>query len=562
MHMRILIIIAALISVVMGGYYFQWSWQADNYKTLIEKQITKINDGPEGTDVDFKITYEAIHVGGFPFAHEVVFSKPVLVSHFTKEGIGGLFSKQPIQENSSNSRTMDSTFTVNGDVRMGLNYLTSTASIGITGMLNGKDIIDEKSLSWVTKNDSSTSCIADFKSGATLGLIQTFVTGQPWTGEKFLRELDSLNCHSNELQIISANDQTPLMSNSAISFSFSDLLLNEGGTTSVHLVMDAPRVDIYDAYKLFYQRFESINSDDIVYLSPLEKYEVTGSQSFNIDLAITLRDPKNNVAKLDTDHISPPSENPEYVLIDVKDFNFKNKLINVSYPFYMEVEKINEMSKFAFRQKLKMKAEPEFDMAVAESLNDPQAQLELSAASIMTTNGQPDGQLNASIFSEFLPHFSGFGTFVSEIDMDGTFSTKDATNNGGITVRALNILTDHYGLKLEGSYEASKGEGVINVECITCDKLLADVVEYNNRVQRAILVVNPTYHPTLISTEIYESIVAFLNGLNTGKESGTVAFSVVSKGQGNVTIGNKPMMNVMMEAMQTFQPLLAPEPAP
>lgn len=553
--MRIVLILAVILAALTGGYFYQWQKQAEVLKALATSRIEALNAGPEAEGFEISLSYKDMNVGGFPFSHRITLVSPVLESNYSLAGIhslireGGEAAVAPGEK-----EPLVSTLSLDGDLSLSINYLSTSTDFIMNGGLTGEDTLMGDSLRWKMERAGPVTCSVDFRSSAMTPMFRTFVLGKPMEGEELLKHLDSLSCAAGEQRIIRQDDQQPLANLSASTFTVKDIIINgEGGENRLHFIADMPKMEAYDAYQGFYGSFGSGVRPSEYKLSPLKSFELVGAQSLAIDVLFRMQKP---------DGLSSPGQ-PKNILLDMKQFKMANKLWQFDYPLYLSVDDQSDGVNFVVRYHGKGKIEPAFDMAAQEALSgenfDPSLE---SSLAIAFPEAEPEEV--RSFISDLLPRASGFGNFSMDVDMEGSAATQGGlpSGAGGITVRALNFLSDVYSLKMQGSYEAGKNEGMLTIDCLQCEKLVADAVEYNNRVQKAYGSVNPSHMAMTITTEMYESIMTFLKGLNIGKSEDDITISVVSNGQGSVTISNKPMLEVMMQAMQVMQPAPAGLPQP
>lgn len=560
--MRILIGLAVVILLGLGAYFFQWNRQAEAYKAVLLQQIEKINAGPEAENVDFTIAYDSVGVSGFPFAHRVELNNPKVTSKFTFGALLQWIGGQGIPAGQSDDNTpIEDVFSLDGTLSAGINYLAASADLSIDGMLTGQDTIMGETIAWEMHRDGPASCRIDFRSQATMALIKTYMLGKPVPTEELTRYLSSVRCDAPAQQVLRAGSDEVLASSGDTVIAVTDIDLTDREKISLHFIAQLPDASIRDAYSKFYSSIGSGLPPSQYVLNPLEQYDVVGPQSMAVDMVFTMRDP-GLASKLENgaDGAQTVQSNPEYVLMDLKEFSLSNKLYNIKSPMFIEMEKQGENMTLKLRSNAENKMETDFDLAVgaalSEGLKDPALSQQFSA--VFPDASSEEGQ---AFVQEVLPHFSGFGVMKVNTDVEASVNMTSPATSGGITVRALDFVTDVYSLKTNGSFDFSKTEGLANIECLQCDKMVADMVEYNNRFQRALVTIDSTHRPTIISPEFYEGIMLFLRGLNTGKDQDNISMAVVSDGQGNVTVSGKPVFQVMMEAMQLFQPLMSPPPA-
>jgi hypothetical protein len=557
--MRIVIGIAVVVLLGLGAYFFQWNKQAEIYKSVLLQHIETINAGPEADNVDFTIAYESIGVSGFPFAHRVELVNPKVTSKFTFGALLQWLEGKGVPAGQNNDDTpIEDVFSLDGTLTAGINYLSSSGEMEMDGMLTGQDTIMGETIAWEMHRDGPATCRIDFLSKASWALVQTYMLGKPVPAEEFTRYLNSVRCNVPAQKVIRAGSDELLASSGDAVMAVTDIDLTDREKISLHLITSIPDASIRDAYAKFYGSIGSGLPPSQYQLNPLEQFDVVGAQSMSIDLLFTMRDP--GLASKLQNGVESVANNPEYVLFDMKDFSLSNKLYSLKIPMFLEMDKQEDTMTLKLRSNAENKVENEFDLAVgtaiSEGLKDPVLAQQFSA--VFPEASSEEAQ---AFVLEVLPHLSGFGAIKTNTDIEASMSATSPAASGGVTVRALDFLTDVYSLKIQGSYDLSKTEGLANIECLQCDKMVADMVEYNNRFQRALVAIDTTHRPTIISPEFYEGIMLFLRGLNTGKDQDNITMAVVSDGQGNITISGKPVFQVMMEAMQLFQPLMSSPPS-
>jgi hypothetical protein len=555
--MRALLVVLALVIGLGGLYYFQWNRQATHFEKLAQSYLDSINAKAEAQDVDFSVAHQGISVTGFPFAHHVVLKNPTITSKTSMDGLVAWLSGQntPLNQMAHNTLIENRT-EVAGTISFGVDYLASRAEFVIDGTISGEDRISGEAIQWSSENASEARCHVDFSSQAGIDFLKISLLGQKIDSERLLRQLTSVECQTPPQTYVRAGSNEPLLSSGAMELGFKDIDMSNPNAVAMRMFLRLPDVVISDAYTKYYASIGSGVPPSQYELNPFEQLAVVGAQSTAFDLAIAMRDPGLEKAiKEDT-----PLNDPQYILVDVKEFSIRNKLLNISLPFFFEMDKQGEVIQLRIRSNGEAHAEPAFDLALSEtisgSLKDPAMLTQFAAAF-----PEADAEAAQAFILEVLPRLSGFGTLKTALDFEATGSATSPVTSGGLTLRAFDVITDAYQLKMSGSFDIAEQKGLANIDCHQCDQFVADVVEYNNRVQRALQAINSTYQPTLISTEFYEGIMVFLKGLNAGKQENVISIALASDGQGNVTVSGKPMLQVMMEGMQLFQPLLSPSAA-
>lgn len=558
--MRILSVVAVIITLLLGGYYYQWNQQAKRIEAFALQTVEKINAGPIAEGANVSIKYDALTVSGFPFSHRITVSKPVITSQLH----AGIFSgSSPLsalthQANpEENTSALDSVITIDGDISGSVNYFTTKADLVISGAIHGNDTLMGETMQWQSASDHNAVCIVDFNASAARGMIAAMLQGKPWPPEEFTKHLTSFHCDTGKQTTINTANQQTLISSDSMQLTLDELAIQDEKNFAFHLLINLPRIELHDEYSQFYGSVGSGVAPSSFKILPLKKFDAVGAQQSKIDMKFAIRQDALPQSTAEQNGDIALNSKPSYVMLDAKEMSFSNKLWNMNFPIFFEMSTQGNSEHYVMRHQGVSKTEPAFDMALQESLvevlNTPEMQ-QVYALYIPTASAE-----NVMAFlADAMPRFSGFGTIKTEMDFDGTFPQSGGTSAaGGITLKALNFITDIYSLKMQGSMDSATQEGLVNIACADCDKLVADIVEYNNRVQKAVQTLTPSFKPVIITTPMYEAVVSFLQTLNTGTDPKNLMISVVSKGEGNVTISGKPAMQVMMEAMQAFQPIMA-----
>jgi hypothetical protein len=536
----------AVILALTGGYFFLWNQQAGRFEAMAKAQIDALNAAPEAEGFDMSLTYAGMSVEGFPFSHRLRLQDPVLTTDMTPAGLERWLIAHGIEGGSSGDETpVHSALSLQGSANLAVHYLTTSMDWTLDGTLSGDDRIMNEPLAWKQETPGKTSCSVDFRSSALSSLVNTFMLGKPSSGDELVKHLDSVRCALPAQRTVNAANGELLLANEPSEFTLTDLKLGDPAQSAFSLHLQFPSFEMHDAYGRFYGSIGSGITPSAYQVPVLRRFEMTGASRLLMDMKAVL----------------PPLSEAEHdpmtagdVLIDVSRFQTGNKLWNLDAPFFMQVKNNQGTYDVAVRTDNSLKIDQAFDLALQEAMQSLSAEPDF-AAEMQTYFPTATPEDIATFLSEALPRLSGFGTIRTKLDISSSTNAEKPMEAGGITVKALDFVTDIYALTMQGSFDMPKKEGLLTLQCRQCDKLVADAVEYSNRFQKASMQVRPDMHPVIVTTEAYEAIMAFLNGLDTDKADDVLTITVASNGEGAVTVSGKPALQVMLEGMQVMQHL-------
>ncbi len=515
--------VVVLLIVVGAIACVNWWLQARQARHLLENFVEKINAGP------MRFTYDAAEVSGFP--SKVMLS--IVNPHLTGQPQPGW--------------TED--IALDGNIAFSVNALSNRYTLSVSG-------------AWKNKSASGTEITVmhsqpagDLVCSLQMKPLGGFMAASLWNfrslanyGEEFLNDLRLIDCVIPENTLSNQETQATLMHNGAGRI----YILSEPQDNERQVRFYVKSTDV-----------EATPEGDKVlarYLRAMlptyaaSKFSAYGKQNSEIDISYT--GPVNwrgDIKSLPID-------------IHFNKFFIANQAYSVNGAFSF----INTESNGSHTTKLNFK----FDGSVSESYDALVQDMTKNAVNQFyaeNNSASPWASVRQRYTPEALyalaapavPNLHSLGTMVLALDA-GYVGNRDFTA-GDLTLGTLEISASPYGITGKGSGKRIAGTPIpaanITINCNNCLRLVDDVTDYANRLQKFLVAVNPATAPAMITPERAGGFKQFLQTLAAVDAANPhdFTYAVINEGVSGITVNGKRMDEIWALYNQYVAP---PKPQP
>jgi len=547
-----------LLILLGSGYTFFWFKKADEFKAMLEDYIARENEQMKQLSKDTTfIRYGSIDTSGYPFSIQLNIIKPI--SNIPLSAILQNFKQKNGQQATASAISniiLESAAT--DKISLASNIMGNEFSLTNYG---------DTTIRVIVNNEARKTITASFNAPSVCHLGIYNEGNLPWNTAQsfsdlnaFLAAFRSADCTMSGVHYTEAG--TPLASIDDLSMSFTSQPTTPANL-KITFATEIKNNKMFPAFdeaannymQLFYDVTETPKEQRGTPVN-LSQY---GTQ--NSDINVSYEGPS------DLKSMTDPSARIHF---DVEAFNSKNLLYEIANKIHFASEVRGNDRHASLVVHSSLQGTEAYQQLLVKELaklfviigNNPSTDVRF--ADEIAKLGKPD-ELAAAI----VPKLNNIGKINFDVDMDvNGEKDKNIVNNGNVTINALDLTTNLYGVKLKGGGKTTAGSlpiGALLATCILCDAMLDDIGEYAIGVD-SLLAKTRMGQMAYITKPLIDGIKQFLHAIDESadnKNSKNVAVHVVIDDKGKITISGKQLLEVIgLFGVNVGQNLQHPQPAP
>ena len=542
-------VILATTVLLGGAYSYYWFSQSEILKNNITQTINNFNTQSKAINNDKDvISYESLRVSGFPFSMQADFTKLLLTIP-----VSVLVEQLEHIPNSDKTKSIVLELSYKDTVSLASNIMADNFSLIIKGDQSIKPIINgEVRPALITASERPFVC--------HLGIENP--DNRPWNfpqvfadATSFIHALRLFECNAGGANSHYGESPDTLSAVEKLTISMKNEPkegINHKAT--VHFqVVNAKSTLAYDQIANSYLQIFY----DLINASPKQRSYVIDTAQYgmqNSNIEISYEGPFEQSALAD------PNLRAELM---VHAFDLSNDLYSMQNKAHISLEPSeNNKVKSAIVVHSVSNYSEKFDAALTKQiavLLSQFAELQgFPALKEIAVQKKTD-----QVAMVMTPKLHDLGNIALDIDL--TADTPRALTGGSITINALDITANQYGLKIKGNASAGQNPpptADVAVSCLACDDTVNGLGAYALKVDNAVAEFRqPPFH--YVSTPLIEGIGKFLHSINeteADKNSKDVLIHVIADEKSNVTISGKQIIEVVGLFGTTIAPYLQPQP--
>lgn len=549
---KLLIVLIVILIAAAGGGYVYWQQQAKDAEQKVAGVINRMNSGGQW------ISYESLSTSGFPMNVTVRVNKPVitvptgmLMNFLTASQRG----KPGAPELTIPADWKDTVYF--GDAIVIRMPLGKDETVIITeGASRTESVMNGQTTTISQKPEANSTCTVAFSAGGRKAVGDQLAAGAPQAlGQTFATYFRSLDCDYG--------------ASAWVDEATSEVLSRfDGATLDVSYTPSQGRVQWQTAMRVEGSEFTKAGDAWIQrYIATIDPkgelgldmpFAALGKQRVAMDFSMDAPMPLQTASK------TTP------IMVNLKEFSYKSDLYDFGVSFLLDHKPdasgaLNSASTFDYRSTVT----PEYMTYLAESMERKfKASLEANPATSPATKALLERytaeELSRKIFA-IIPRFDQLGTVAA--GWDGTVKGDAKLTDATLDLKRLEIGCTPYGLSAVGNVARTPQSPIpttnITLTCRQCEPMIRDVTGWMERVSAFLMEVAPEKAAQFaVPPGMAEGLVRFVTSIGAPAETGNYVFELKSTPDGNMSINNKPAMEVMAAFQQAVMPQAAPMEAP
>ena len=552
--MRIVRLFLALVIIAGVAYYYMWNKHAVQTHELFEQKIVELNTkykGADGVQPDFAISYESAERSGFPFGVSLALKNPKVSysSHFTKNA----FMAIPQKEGEGAPAPLYTHISLKGDMQLNTNYFTRTLDIIPTGRWTSEMPLspEDKGIVMMSELPHTDKCQLTLNKNAAWSVMNNNFFEHIKSMKDVVDNFEKITCSGDGYRLMDQDNGDVLIALAPYEAGFTSKSMDED-LLDVNVRAQFQEIEFSETYIAWYKGYikklytSMYGAEAAAQMAGLDMM-ASGKQLIDIDIDIDM--PKKPGTKL-----------AEKTRIKASSFKMDNVMYKFDLPFSYSLKKTGSKADYSFnlegdlefKETMRASALPLVKSIVLMS-SYKNAKTEADRKKIAKFSHEVDA--NPEILTPLVPKLDELGKITFDFDLvaDATKDEAGFENGGKLNVKSANITNELYGIRSGGEFGIGKMAADFVLRINGGDLLIDDVVGYLKRLHEVAPVKAELKYE--FNDLIAKKMQSLFAQISTTEDLGaTWVIHLQDNGQNQLVVNGKPMLELMMLAVQTFSP--------
>lgn len=543
------------VAIIAGvAYYYMWTKHAVQTHELFEQKIVELNakhKGVDGAQPDFTFTYDSAQRGGFPFGVSLSLVNPKVTysSNFSKNA----FVAIPPKEGEEVPTPLYTHISLNGDMQLNTNYFTRTLDIIPTGRWTSEMPLspEDKGIVMMSELPHTDKCQLTLNSNAAWSVMNNNFFEHIQSIKDVVDNFEKIACSGDGYRLMDQANGDVLIALAPYELGFTSKSMDDD-LLDVNVRAKFQEIEFSETYITWYKGYikklytAMYGEEAAAQMAGLDMM-ASGKQLIDIDVDVNM--PKNPGTKL-----------AEKTRINASSFKMDNTMYKIDLPFSYALTKTGSKADYDFN----LEGDLEFKETMRETalplvksivLLNAYKNVKTKADRKKIAKFSDDVDANPEILASLVPKLDELGKISFDFDVEANAAQDEAgfENGGKLDVKNANITSDLYGIRSAGEFGIGKMAADFVLRINNGDQLIEDAVSYLKELHE-VSPVKPQlrYEFNDLITKKMQSLFAQIS--TTEDLGATWVIHLQDNGKNQLLINGKPMVELMMLAVQTFAP--------